>query len=76
MENLGWANNWHVSRVWRYDEDGNEVTIREAEDNTPQVVKDCREAGHKLVVKDNHAARVSTVTCEVCGYLYKVDSSD
>jgi len=59
VKNLGWANGWS---------------------ETPEIVKKCRELGHQR--SDNSDAPgvpykcfVHTVRCDICGYVYKYDSS-
>jgi len=44
---------------------------------TPKIVKTCNEKGHVKKFKPHSMFRcVTVVTCEVCGYTYKIDSSD
>ena len=42
-------------------------------DNVPDIVKNCKHTKkHKKTIERS----VTSVTCEICGYTYKVDSSD
>jgi len=42
-------------------------------DNVPDIVKNCKHTKkHNKTIERN----VTSVTCEICGYTYKVDSSD
>lgn len=42
-------------------------------DNVPDIVKNCKHTKkHNKTIERN----VMAVTCEICGYTYKVDSSD
>lgn len=59
VKDLGWANGWT---------------------KTPAIVLECRKAGHKLSDKSDapgrpYACHTSTVRCDICGYVYRVDSS-
>lgn len=59
VKDLGWANGWQ---------------------KTPTIVLECRKAGHKVSDKSDapgvpYACYSSTVRCDICGYVYHVDSS-
>ena len=41
----------------------------------PEIVKKCEALGHKLEWSSNHERCLTTATCEVCQYVYKIDSS-
>jgi len=44
-------------------------------DKTPRLIQKCRRAQH--LKKDEHVGRCATqYTCNICGYTYRVDSSD
>ena len=43
--------------------------------NTPEQVKKCREEQHPLKV-ENIGRCLNKYTCNICGYTYKIDSSD
>ena len=42
-------------------------------DNVPDIVKNCK---HIKKYNETIKRNVTSVTCEICGYTYKVDSSD
>ena len=46
---------------------------------TPEIVKKCRALKHSRTDKDvgpPHRGLEHVVTCEICGYVYRYDSSD
>jgi len=46
---------------------------------TPDLVKKCREAGHKVSdidVGPPFRGLENVVRCDICGYVYRYDSSD
>ncbi len=46
---------------------------------TPRIVLQCRAAGHKRQSRNldlTHHGRDTEYRCDICGYVYHVDSSD
>jgi hypothetical protein len=43
---------------------------------TPQIVTDCQERNHERIYTTNGGRGITVITCTVCGYTYKVDSTD
>ena len=74
-QDLGWANNW-PSRIWTKP-DG--TIFVEKEDTTPDIIKQCRALSHTLSDVDigpPHRGLEHVVKCQICGYVYRYDSSD
>ena len=65
MKDLGWENDWTPPNI----------IGQPRIDNTPQIVRDCKAAGH-IATATNIGRCLTRCTCEQCGITYRVDSSD